>query len=241
MNPKTAYSYKIVALFGTLQSAKPVTVKATTTAFTAPKLTKAIAGDIGLTSVTLCWQVHPDATSFDVKVLQNKNSVPLTFGAGGNAAWVENTSGKIVGVTITRLDPGKKYDFEVRGLSSVVSTPSAVAKTAVTTLKFPAAPTPAVVRNSITSNSVQLSWKATALPMGIPGTVYYEIYYTETKGLKPGAAGWTRISTPGSAITAPITGLGAGKTYYFYLRSIWSIEENVFSNSGVLTVKMKAL
>jgi len=81
------------------------------------------------------------------------------------------------------------------------------------------------------------------------GTVTYELYYTETKGLKPGGAGWTKIllasedegegmlATFTNTTTATLTGLTSGRTYYVCICTLWSEDDTVFSNSGVLTFK----
>ncbi|MCL2647465.1 MAG: leucine-rich repeat domain-containing protein [Phycisphaerales bacterium] len=243
--PNTAYTFKIVAVCQPIgggeavESSKAVVVKGKTTAFLAPKLVKAVAGDVSYTSITIRWQANADADGFNVNCLLNKTVVPLDFGDGGNASYLYD-NGKIVGVTITGLSAGAKYSFTVSGKNSVLDVESAMLKVSVATLKFPVTKAPTLVKGQVMADSAALTWKETVLPKGVEGSVGYERYYTETKGLKPGQSGWTLL--PGTVFTggtsATITGLEPGRIYYVYVRSIWSEDANAFSDSGVLQVKM---
>ncbi|MCL2648050.1 MAG: fibronectin type III domain-containing protein [Phycisphaerales bacterium] len=145
--PNGTYSFRIVAVYqpksggAMVESSKAVTVKAKTTAFLAPKLVKAMDGDRDATSITLRWLVSPDADGFDVTCLQNKMPIVLDFSDGGNASFIRDSNDKIVGVTITGLNPGTKYAFAIRGTNSVLDVESAILKVSVATLKLTATKT----------------------------------------------------------------------------------------------------
>ncbi len=247
--PKTSYSFKIVAIYQpksggeTLESGKPVKVKAKTATFLAPKAVKTVTGDADLTSLTLRWQVHPDADGFNITCLQKKAPVTLDFGDGGNASFVYggNSGTDIIGVTITGLSPGLKYDFTVRATNSDLGMESAVLKKSVSTLKFPSAKKP--VKALLTSSSVQVGWASPVLPKGVEGGILYHLYYTTTKGLKPGEAGWTVITSWEDEhgvkwdSSGVISGLASDQTYYFYVRAFWNKDATVFSNSKILQLK----
>jgi len=110
-------------------------VKAKTAKFVAPKLTKSLAGDITAQSITLRWQPQPDATSFLVTCLLKTTPIVLNFEIGGNASYLKDGLGKIVGITITGLNPGLKYDFSIQATNSTLNAASAILKKSVTTLK----------------------------------------------------------------------------------------------------------
>jgi len=250
----TSYSYRVVAVCRTatgaeIVSSKSVTAKAKTLAFAAPKAAKAVKGDVQLMSVTVRWQTQAFAdegytiTWYDAK--DKKLTTPLDS---------QTVAAGVTEFEITGLSPGTKYTYTIVALNNSLppGVTSAVLKKSVATLKFTAAKKPALVKGSLTSAAANLTWKATALPKTVasltnPGTVRYELFYTETKGLKPGAAGWTPIPLAGEgegivasftgATAVTLTGLGAGKTYYIYVRSIWSEDAAAFSNSAVLTLK----
>ncbi|MCL2640813.1 MAG: fibronectin type III domain-containing protein, partial [Phycisphaerales bacterium] len=106
------------------------------------------------------------------------------------------------------------------------------------TLKFPTPKKPSLIKSQLTSTSAAITWKATSLLKGITGTITYEVYRSETKGLKPGQPGWTKVATTTDLATT-ITNLQPDRTYYLYIRAIWSGATNIFSDSGVLTIKTK--
>ena len=231
------------------ESAKPVTAKAKTAAtLLALKLDTARTGDISFASVILRWQAHPDIDEFTVTCSMSDKAttlIELNFGAGGNAEYLYNGKDEIIGVKITGLDPGMKYNFIISGQNNALNNEVQL-KPSVTTLKFPATPTPTAPKEQLTSSSADLTWKAPTLPKGIVGTITYEIYYTETKGLKPGQDGWTLIPIIlGDGITAAFTGntsatitnLDSGKTCYIYVRSLWLDDPTAFSDSSVLQIK----
>jgi len=243
LQPKTSYSFRVVTVCQLkaggpeIVSSKAVTKKVKTKAFVAPKAAKTITGDVGLTSITFRWQPHNNANGgYEIKwYIKNMLVDSETVAAG-------TTSFKI-----PDLRPGVKYTITVQALNTTVpGVPSATLKKSVVTLKFPATKTPTLMKSQLTSSSAALTWKATSLPKGVVGAVKYELYYTETKGLKPGIAGWTAIplnegegvvATFTAATTATLTGLASGQTYYVYVRTIWGEDDTVFSNSGVLTFK----
>ena len=144
LKPTTAYSFRVVAVYEpkaggvSVETAKPVTVKATTAKFLAPKLaakSATLASDLTSTSITLRWLANSDADGFFVTCLQKTTPITLNFGTGGNATYLTDGLGKIVGVTITGLNPGMKYDFSIQATNSTLNATSAILKKSVTTLK----------------------------------------------------------------------------------------------------------
>ena len=179
------------------------------------------------TSVTLTWapSARPETTGYVVFRLDGKTETEVWSGAGTAA-------------TITGLDASTKYTFVIRAVSSELGIQSAAVKKSVKTLKFPATKKPASMKKPLTSTSATLTWKPTALPKGVTGSVTYDVYVsTGPKGLKPDETGWTKIDVPSGDTTITLTGLDAGTTYYVYVRSIWSETPSVYSNSTVLTIK----
>jgi len=250
--PRTSYTFYVVAVYrpkaggANVESNKPVKVRTTTKKATlaTPKAAKAVVGDIGLTNLTLRWNFLSGATGFTVTCKQGKNTITVSTGTGGNATWVRDASNNIVGITITGLSAGLKYDFTVRATNSSRNTVSMAMKRSLKTTKFPATKTP-TISSSPTASGVMLQLIQPALPPGVTGGVRYELYYTTTKGLKPGADGWTKMSAgdeEGVSVqfvgtNAVVAGLESGQTYYVYVRSIWTLNAAVYTNSGVLSFK----
>ncbi|MCL2641166.1 MAG: fibronectin type III domain-containing protein, partial [Phycisphaerales bacterium] len=167
LTSKSSYTIRVTALYqpisgGDTLESKVVVVKAkTVAAFAAPKFDKAIVGDTGATSVTLRWAAHPDAASFKVECWQvqgkNQTVIALNFNPGGNATYIRNAQGQIIGVKITGLDPGTKYDFVVQGTNPALSIQeSAIVKKSVTTQAIPALLSVKAAADGM--NSVLLSW-----------------------------------------------------------------------------------
>ena len=158
--PKTAGTFFVVAVYEPtaggeqIRSAKPVKVKAKTAALAAPKLAKAATGDITATSITLRWKPVAGADAFIVMCMQQKNKIALYYGLGGNASFIYD-NGKIVGVTITGLTAGTKYNFTIQGVNTTLNARSAITKKTVTTLKTPlvktATPSQAVASSALLS------------------------------------------------------------------------------------------
>jgi len=144
LKPNAAYSFRIVAVFepqtggAPVESAKPVKVKGKTAKFVAPKLapkSATLISDITTASITLRWQACPDADNFLVTCVQKAGAVVLNFDFGGNASFLTDGQDNIIGVTITGLQPGVKYDFAIQATNSTLNAASAVLKKSVMTLK----------------------------------------------------------------------------------------------------------
>jgi len=259
--PSTRYRFRIVAVYKAKDGAEVViesksaakaSVKMKKPTLDAPKgiASRASAGDIGLTSLTLHWKVQPNATGFRVDYKVGKTTVRVNTGIGGNGTWVRDDKGNIIGVAVTGLSPGVRYKFSIRATKSSGSVVSKALTMSVRTTKFPGTKMP-MISSKPTASSVTITWPQPTLPAHVPGAIGYELYYTTTPGLKPGQDGWTLIPASedegeggNEGVTAryvgtlaAITGLGSGQTYYIYVRSIWSRDANVFSNSGVLQFK----
>jgi len=243
LQPNQSYSFRVVVVCEPkaggvdIVSSKDVTVKAKTAKFVAPKAGKAVKGDVGLTSATVRWQEHAFADGGYVITWFDAKDKKMTNPLGSEEVEPGETSFVIDG-----LSAGAKYTYTVAAVNNAVgaASPSAVLKKSVTALKFTATKKPASVRSALTSESATLTWKATALPKTVTaGEVSYEVLYTTQKGLKPNATddGWTKLDVPAGELTITLDGLDAGKTYYVFVRSIWSEDASVFSNSGVMTLK----
>jgi outer membrane protein assembly factor BamB len=150
--------------------------------------------------VGLAWSASAGATSYNIYM--------------GTAAGAESPTPVQTGITglgtiVSGLDPTKTYYFVVRavtpnGLSSISNEVSAVPA------PLPPAPTaPATVAATPGSNEVTISWSASA------GATSYDVYMGTTAG--------NYDSTPVKAavvgLTAAITGLTNGTTYYFVVKA----------------------
>ena len=258
LTPKTTYRYTVVAVCepklggAVAESYKVAKVKARTKkpSIAAPKLGKVMIdqGDVGLTSLTVRWTLPATANAFIITCSQKKTDIPLDFGRGGNARFLYDDNDQVIGATIMGLSPGVKYTIAIRSMNSVEGTVSKATKKSLVTAKFPATKTPRKVQ--ITSTQAVITWAQSELPRGVSGTVSYEVYYTEQKGLKPGAeTGWTLIpptpdegEAPGVTVkllgnVASIAGLPSGRTCYVYIRTLWSEDTRVFSNSKAIPLK----
>ncbi|MCL2005884.1 MAG: fibronectin type III domain-containing protein [Planctomycetaceae bacterium] len=132
-------------------------------------------------SVTLTWAGNANNASYEIKAVQANNSVAASTAFGVARTALENPAnlvwhtqnGQIVGVTISGLQAGQSYRFEVEshnasGTVAAGKVPTVNAKTL--TPQQVAAVKPSLVRHSATSNSAQIQW---AVPKsGVDG---YEI------------------------------------------------------------------
>lgn len=126
------------------------------------------------------------------------NNTPFTLSTGSNEA---------------------DYQFDIT-LSSITTstiltfTTSSKKRCAAWGAKYVFNPTD-LTNGTITSNSAQVSWSYTN------STEYYEIYYSTNKSA-PSASATPTISsaTIGTTKSANITGLSAGTTYYWWVRSV---------------------
>jgi len=141
LKPNTTYSFRVVAMFepkaggASVESAKPVKVKGKTAKFIAPKLAAkslTLASDITSTSITVRWQAHAGAEDFLVTCSLKKVSIDIS----DNMSFITDSQDNIVGVTITGLQPGVKYDFTIQATNATLNAASAILKKSVTTLKF---------------------------------------------------------------------------------------------------------
>jgi fibronectin type 3 domain-containing protein len=150
--------------------------------------------------VGLAWSASAGATSYNIY---------MGTAAAAQSPTPVQTAITGLGTIVTGLDPTKTYYFIVRavtpnGLSSISNEVSAVPS------PLPPAPTaPATVAATPGSNEVTISWSATA------GATSYDVYVGTTSGnYDP-----TPVKTAVVGVTATITGLTNGTTYYFVVKA----------------------
>ena len=128
---------------------------------------------------------------------------------------VSGTGDEIRSYTVSRLNNGTEYRFQVRGRNSVGDAAWSEDEVAAT----PMAGTPGAPRNlSATAGDKQvtLSWTAPSDNGGESITRYEYVHREESENIYP--ADWT--STGGTGTTVTVHGLDNGTTYYFKVRAV---------------------
>ncbi|QJD81913.1 fibronectin type III domain-containing protein [Cohnella herbarum] len=204
---------------------------------TAPAaITSLSAGSATGNSITLSWIAPGDdgmtgtATSYDIRYRTSSftnadwASLPQASGVPAPAA-----AGSSQSLTVTGLSAGTTYYFAIKtkdeasnesDLSNVVS----LSTTAAPDTTAPAAIT-SLSAGSATANSIKLSWIAPG-DDGMTGTATsYDIRYRTSSFTNadwaslPQASGVPAPAAAGSSQSLTVTGLSAGTTYYFAIKT----------------------
>jgi hypothetical protein len=163
------------------------------------------ATTVTATTATFNWVAPPCVTSFEYVI--STSSVTPTASASGTVVTDTN-------VTATGLTPGITYYMFVRSLCSVVDTSTWVDVAATTINPCGEPVTPTVT--GATPTTASFSWSAPTL-----GTVGSYQYTINTTGVTPTSPGTTTTAT-----SCTETGLAAGTTYYFFVRTICAMGDS---------------
>lgn len=165
------------------------------------KVTGFKASKSGETSISFTWSKLPGVKYYKVAQYDALNNVYKV-----RATVTSNRA------TIKGLKGGTKYQFIVVAYDKATNTMGA-ANTPISVYTNPGVPSP--VRLSTKSKSVAYTWKKVSPCAG------YELQYSTSSKFTSSATKTVRVS--GNASSRKITGLKAGKKYYFRIRSYLTV------------------
>ena len=166
------------------------------------------------TKLTLRAAAWNGVSNLSLNITPNTKVSPTSLSLNANTGIANNTP-----FTLSTGSNEADYQFDIT-LSSITTsttltfTTSTTKRCAAWGAKYVFNPTD-LTNGTITSNSAQVSWSYTN------STEKYEIYYS-TNNSAPSASATPTISsaTIGTTKSANITGLSAGTTYYWWVRSV---------------------
>ena len=129
--------------------------------------------------------------------------------------------------TVSSLDKGTEYTFQVRAVNSVGDSAASSSDTTTTLTTVPGAPTSLSVTTGETT--ADLSWTA---PTDTGGTAITEYQYRFTTG---STAGGTWTDTDSTAVSVTISSLTADTEYTFQVRAVNSVGNSVASTAVTAT------
>lgn len=195
-----------------------------TTTPSAPQNLTATA-DANGTEIDLDWDTPSDngdsaITDYEYRYAEG-SSVP------SDTTWT-STGATTTAYTVTGLDKGTQYTFEVRAVNSEGGgTAADVTQTTATTV--PGAPTSLLA--SVTRTTAELSWTA---PTDDGGSEITEYQYRYQEGTTAGGS-WT--DTNSTDTTFEVTGLTANTEYTFQVRAVNSVGQSTGSNAVTETTE----
>ncbi len=189
-----------------LATTKGVTVSATTAKFLAVKNFKPIASETGLSTVTLQWDEHVDATDDYEITVTTKTKGAVTPSAELVAA--DKTS-----ATISGLTPGAAYTFKIVAKNTVAGE-SAAASVSATTKIAPEVTKPTAKADGM--SKVDLTWAAPVPPAGATIKGYLVTY--------PGLS--DPIEVAKDKLGCKVEMLAAGTKYTFTVKTIYELESD---------------
>jgi outer membrane protein assembly factor BamB len=193
LTPATAYYFVVEASAGFAYSGASNEATAATPAVPAAP-TNVTAKAISTTSVALAWDAVPGATKYSVYRWQ---------GDEGSESAVLAATVTATKRTLSGLDPGTTYHFDVKAVSAYATSQ---ASAIVSALTMPATPANLHV-TSTKATSIALSWNASQ------GATRYAVYESTTPG-----GPWTLVASP-TATAKTVNGLAPGTTYYFTVKA----------------------
>jgi fibronectin type 3 domain-containing protein len=159
-------------------------------------------------SVTITWAAVPEASYYNVYRATSLNGEYVSCGAS-----VSGTSW-----TNTGLTGGTAYYYKVSAYNSGgYQSAKSQAAQAITPLSAPAAPTVAVGNTNIA-----VSWQA------VTGATAYEVWY----GTSSNSASAAKYGGDVTGLSAVVTGLANGTTYYVWVKAKTSVYTSGFSGSA---------
>ena len=171
--------------------------------------------------VTLSWTRIPDATTpgdEDASVIGYQYRRRVDGGSYGGWTTIADSdlveSGTTRSYTVTGLNNGTTYFFQVRGRNSVGGGAESTEREGTPEADRPGAPTNLEATGG--DEQVTLLWRAPADDGGEPITGYEYRYRDQATADFPAA--WT--ATGGTGTTVTVHGLANGTTYYFQVRAV---------------------
>lgn len=166
-------------------------------------------------AVDLNWSAAAGATTYNIYMGPSAGSE--------NVAPVQ-TSVTSTSTTVTNLTPGTAYFFTVKALGSA-GISAASNEASATPKQLPAPPAPASLTAVAGSNQVTLSWSASS------GATGYNVYM----GTSSGGEAATPVMTGVPEVTATISGLTNGTTYFYVVKATNAAGSSPASNEASAT------
>lgn len=191
---------------------------------TVPDAPTSVTGTAADTQVSLSWTAPGDGgatiTGYETRRSTDDGASWTDWAATGSSA---------VGTTITGLENGTGYVFQVRAVNGNGAGASSTASATLTPIGTPGAPTS--VTGTAGDGEVVLAWSAPADDGGTPITDH------QTRHSTDGGANWTTWSATGSAtVGTTITSLTNGTEYVFQVRTVNIVgESDPSSTSSAVT------
>ena len=167
-----------------------------------------LAAVVGNKEVTLTWTLPTNVGAIDDIEVRWKKTSELPFGASDT--WTDLDDGTATTHTVTGLENGTGYTFEVRAVNSAGN--GAAARVAATPDLVPDAP--GNLQAAVGDRKVTLTW---ALPTNAGALNDIEVRWKKTADQSFGS--WTGLRD-GTATTYDVTGLENGTGYTFEVRAV---------------------
>ncbi|MGI9447900.1 MAG: fibronectin type III domain-containing protein, partial [Pirellulales bacterium] len=174
-------------------------------------------------SVGLTWTVPASTLTVTSHQIQYKKQSDSTWTTFSGTIAIEES---VATATVTGLDNGVVYNFEVVAVNAVGSSPAATVSAEPFEL-------PGVVQNltaSNTGNSVNLTWSAPASDGGSDITDYVVQYR-----LGSSSTWLTYTDGVSTGLSANVTGLSVGQSYEFQVAAITRFGTGAYAQSGTVT------
>ncbi len=219
------YQFQLRAVNAGGDGTVSATVKATPAAAT-PSAPTSLTATAGVDEVALSWTA-PSGTLTGYKLRYKKTS------ASAWGAWTAiSNSAALTAHTVTGLDGGSEYQFQLRAVNAGGDGTVSSTATATPTVATLAAPTSLTATAGV--EQVALSWTAPA------GTVTgYKLRYKKTSAPTWGA--WTAISNSAALTAHTVTGLDGGSEYQFQLRAVNAGGDGTVSSTATATPTVATL
>ena len=203
----TQYAFEVRAVNAIGNGA---TAAAAATPATVPDTPQNLAAAIGDAEVVLTWQAPAGDGGAAI------SGYEFRYAAGDSIPFdtVWTSAGTALTVTVSDLDNGTQYAFEVRAVNGIGNGPTAALK--ATPVSVPDAPQNLAL--TIGNGEVALTWQAPASDGGAAISSYE--YRFAAGASVPADTGWT---SGGTALSVPVSGLDNGTQYAFEVRAVSTI------------------
>ena len=211
LDAATEYTFQVRAVNSVGNSAASTAVTETTdaeTLITAPGAPTSLSAtaQTGGTSVELDWTAPSDNGGAAITDYETSSDDGTT--------WV-STSSTSTTHTVSSLDKGTEYTFQVRAINSAGNGTASASVTETTATTVPGAPTS--LDATMTRTTAALSWTA---PVDTGGSPITEYQYRFTTGT---TAGGTWTDTNSTAVSVTISSLTADTEYTFQVRTVTTV------------------